>query len=90
MSIGERRLDDGQLPRLNHRPTRYYLVQGRLEGSTLRQWIVETYTDEAVALKTAEALPKVIITDCRDWTPEELDNRARAVLIENNEPQDQS
>jgi hypothetical protein len=46
MSIGDRRLDDSQLPRLNRRPICYYLVRGKMEEKTLRQWIVGVYQKE--------------------------------------------
>lgn len=89
MSIGERRLDDSELPRLNRRPTRYYLVGGKMDGDTLCQWLVEIHETESDAIKSAMRLTKTIVTDCRDWTPEELDNGSRAVLVELDETQDQ-
>jgi hypothetical protein len=82
MGISERRLNDSQLPRLNNRPPRYYLVQGRLEGDTLRQWIIVSYKQESDALAAAEEEFKAIVTDCRDWTAEELDHQSRALLVE--------
>jgi hypothetical protein len=81
MGIGERRLNDRQLPRLNNRPPRYYLVQGEREGDILRQWIIVSYKQESDALAAAEVNYKAIVTDCRDWTVEELDNQSRILLI---------
>lgn len=89
VSIGARRLDDNKLPRLNRRPTRYYLVGGRMDGRTLRQWLVGVHETEANAIKAATRLTKTIVTDCRDWTSEELDNGSRSVLVEADETQDQ-
>jgi hypothetical protein len=84
MDIGIRRLDDNQLPRLNHRPTRYYLVRSKLDPDVdfVDQWIVGTYATESEAIAAAESNPKVVVTDCRDWTPEELDLEQRSFLIE--------
>ncbi|KJH69403.1 hypothetical protein UH38_24175 [Aliterella atlantica CENA595] len=67
---------------MNRRPTRYYLVEGRLEDSTLYQKIVAVFVNEEEAFKTAEKMPKAIITDCRDWCLEELDNGSRAIAIQ--------
>lgn len=75
----EKRLNDRLLPRLNQEPTRYYLVEGWMEGNALRQRIMTCYENESDALRVVKSYLRLFVSDCRDWEIEELHQGSRTL-----------
>ena len=75
MAIGKRRWNDNEMTRLNDRATCYYLVRSKVDGTYVEQRIVAVFKEEFDAITAAELDIKSTASDCRDWTPEQLDNK---------------
>lgn len=60
----------------------FFLVSGRKEGDTIRQWIVNVCRTQEEAESKAAGSPHIWVSTCYDWEPEEIDCGYRSLIVD--------
>jgi hypothetical protein len=63
----------------------FFLVSGKREGDTIRQWLVNVCETQGEAESKAAGHPHIWVSTCHDWEPEEIYTGYRSLTIDDDD-----